>query len=171
MAHDTVLTIFVFVAALALFGQAAVMVGLYFSMRDIPRQIEDIRRSVKERMDPLADALREMVTSSREPVRIVTANLAEISQVLRERTSSVDALLADVLERSRAQIIRADQLFTNLTQRVEAAADKVERGVTVPLQEVSAVVAGVRTGLDFFFSAKRRKPGGNQVTHDEELFI
>lgn len=171
MAHETLLTIFVIVAALALAGQAAVMVGLYLSMRDIPRQIEDIRRTVKERIDPLADSLREMLASSREPVRTITANLAEISQVLRERTSSVDLLLADVLEKSRAQIIRVDQLITNLTHKVETTADAVERRVMAPVQEVSAVFAGVRSGLGFLFSGKRRKSNVNHVTHDEELFI
>lgn len=171
MAHDTVLTIFVIVAAVALAGQAALMFGLYLSLRNVPRQIEDIRRDIKQRIDPITQSASEILANSRESIRTITANLAEISNILRERTGRVDILLADVLERTRAQIIRADQLFTNLTQKVETTADKVERSVTAPLQEISAVVAGVRTGLDFFFSGKRRKPAANQVTHDEELFI
>ncbi len=171
MAHDTLLTIFIIIAALALAGQAAAMLGLYFSMRDIPRQIEDIRRSVKERIDPLADSVREMLASSREPVRTITVNLAEISQVLRERASSVDQVLADVLEKSRAQILRVDQLITDLTRKVETTADAVEHRVMAPVQEVSAVFAGVRSGLEFLFSSKRRKPSVNEVTQDEELFI
>src|SRR5215472_6734282 len=145
MAHDTLLTIFVVIAALALAGQAAAMLGLYLSLRDVPRQIEDIRRTVRDRIDPLADSVREIVASSRDPVRTFTSNLAEISQVVRERASSVDLLLADVLEKSRAQIIRVDQLMTDLTRKVETTANAVERGVMAPAQEISAVVAGVRT--------------------------
>jgi methyl-accepting chemotaxis protein len=171
MAHDTLLTVFVIIAALALAGQAAAMLGLYLSLRDVPRQIEDIRRNVSERFGPLADSVKEIVSTSREPVRTITSNLAEISQVLRERASSVDLVVADVLEKSRAQVIRVDRLITDLTQKVETTANAVERGVMGPAQEVSAVVAGVRTGLEFLFSGKGRKSKADQVTHDEELFI
>src|SRR5262249_28617272 len=160
--------IFITIAALALAGQAVAMLGLYLSLRDVPRQIEDIRRTVRERIDPLADSVRDMLASSREPVRTITGNLAQISEVLRERTTSVDLVLADGLEKSRAQIIRLDQLFSNLTRKVETTADVVERRVMAPVQEVSAVVAGVRSALEFLFSGKRRKRNVNEVAHDEE---
>jgi len=171
MTQDTLLTIFTAVAALGLAGQAAAMLGLYFSLREIPRQLEDIRRSVKDRIDPLAEVVKEIVAGSREPVHAITANLAEISQMARERTSSVDQVLGDMLEKSRVQIIRVDQLITSLTQKVETIADTAERRLIAPLQEVSAVFAGVRTGLEFLFSGKRAKPNVDRNVHDEELFI
>ena len=79
--------------------------------------------------------------------------------------------MADVVEKSRAQTLRVDRLITHLTQKVETTADAVERGVMAPAQEISAVVAGVRTGLEFLFSGKRRKRSADQAAHDEELFI
>jgi len=171
MTQDTLLTIFIAVAALGLAGQAAAMLGLYLSLRDIPRQLEDIRREVKIRIDPVAEAVKEIVSGSREPVRTITTNLAEISQVLRERTSSVDHMLGDLLEKSRVQIIRVDQLITSLTHKVETVTDTAERRLIAPLQEVSAVFAGVRTGLEFLFSGKRPKSNVDRNAHDEELFI
>jgi hypothetical protein len=171
MAHETLLTIFVILTALALAAQAAVLVGLYIAMRDIPRQIEDIRRSVKDRLDPLADLVREILAGSREPVRAATSNVVEISEVLRARTASVDLLLAEVLEKSRAQIIRIDQLITSLTHKVETTADAVERQVMVPVAEISALAAGVRSGLRVLFSSKPRQRASGEVAHDEELFI
>ena len=62
-------------------------------------------------------------------------------------------------------------MLTSLTQKVETTASAVERGVVAPAQEISAVVAGVRTGLEFLFSGKRRKRSADEVVHDEELFI
>jgi hypothetical protein len=171
MSHETVVTIFVIVAALGLAGQAAVMLGLYLSLREIPRQVEDIRRSVRERIDPLAETVKEIVASSREPVHTITTNLAEISQVLRQRTSSVDQAVGEVLEKSRLQIIAFDQLLTNLSRKVETLADTAERRLIAPVQEVSALFAGVRTGLEFLFSNKRAKSSVDRGTHDEELFI
>ena len=102
MAHDTLLTIFVIIAALALAGQAAAMLGLYFSLRDVPRQIEDVRRSVSDRIDPLADSVKEILSSSREPVRTITRNLAEISQVLLARSRSTWLISARCCATGRA---------------------------------------------------------------------
>lgn len=171
MAHDTVLTVFVIVAAVAILIQALSMFALYLSLRNVPRQIEDIRRDVKQRIDPVTQSLAEILASSREPVRSITANLAEISRILRERTGQVDVLLADLVDKSRAQIIRIDRMVSDLTEKVETTADVVQRKVLAPIQEVSAVIKGVRSGLEFLFSRRRRTSSVSEATQDEELFI
>lgn len=171
MVHETVLTVFVILAAVAMSIQAGVMLSAYFSLRGVPRQMEDMRRDLKQRLDPLAQSLTEILANSREPVRTIGGNLAEISQMLRERTSHVDSLLAELVDRSRAQIIRVDQMVAGLAQKVESTADEVQRKVLAPIQEVSAVIKGIRSGLEFLFSRRRRAPSVSETTQDEELFI
>ncbi len=171
MVHDTVLTVFVIVAAVAICLQAGVMLGLYLALRNVPRQIEDIRRDIKQRIDPVTQSVTEILASSREPVGSITANLAEISRILRERTSQVDSLLADLADKSRVQIIRVDRMVSDLTEKIEATADVVQRKVLAPILEVSAVIKGVRSGLEFLFSRRRRTPNVSEATQDEELFI
>jgi hypothetical protein len=53
---------------------------------------------------------------------------------------------------------------------VETTADVVQRNVLAPIQEISAVVKGVRSGLEFLFS-RRRAPSVSEATQDEQLFI
>jgi hypothetical protein len=55
-------------------------------------------------------------------------------------------------------------------EKVETTADTVQKGVLGPIQEVSAVVKGVRSGLEFLFS-RRRVTNVSEATQDEQLFI
>ena len=57
-----------------------------------------------------------------------------------------------------------------MVEKVETTADSVQKGVLGPIQEVSAVVKGVRSGLEFLFS-RRRVTNVSEATQDEQLFI
>jgi len=103
-------------------------------------------------------------------LRTITSNLADISKMLRERTADVDGLVAELVDKSRAQVIRVDQMVSDLVQKVETTSDAVQRGVLAPMQEVSAVIAGMRAGLDFLFS-RRRTTSVSEAAQDEQLFI
>ena len=77
---------------------------------------------------------------------------------------------AELLEKSRSQIVRVDQMVSDLVEKVETTADSVQKGVLGPVNEVSAVVKGVRAGLEFLFS-RRRVTNVSEATQDEQLFI
>lgn len=170
MGHETVLTVFVVIAALAFVVQAVLLLCLYVALRGIPARIDGIRADVKQRLDPLVESVREILTTSREPVRTITLNLAEISRILRERAGHVDALLADLADKSRLQIIRVDQFVTALVDKIENTTETLRQQVLTPIHEVSAVIRGVRSGLDFLFS-RHRVSRVTEATQDEQMFI
>ncbi len=60
--------------------------------------------------------------------------------------------------------------MNDLVARVESTADSVQKGVLGPIQEMSAVVKGVRSGLEFLFT-RRRVTNVSEATQDEQLFI
>lgn len=169
MTHDPVLTVFVIITALAFVVQAGILFGIYRAMQGSRREVESLRTQFKGTVEPLAQSLTEIVANSREPIKNITTNLAEISRILRERTDYVDAVVADLADRSRVQVIRIDQLVTNLVQKAQNTADVVERGLVGPINEASALIKGVRAGLDFFLG--RRSSGSSEVTQDEQMFI
>ncbi len=170
MEQNTALTVAVILVSIAVLMQAGAMLGIWLAIRKIPEQIESVRSDVKQRLDPLTASALEIVNNSREPLRIITNNLAEISQMLRDRTSNVDAVAAELVEKSRMQVVRVDQMVTDLVEKVETTADAVQRGVLGPIGEISAVVKGVRSGLEFLFS-RRRVSNVSEATQDEQLFI
>ncbi|HET7840993.1 MAG TPA: hypothetical protein VFM21_05280 [Terriglobia bacterium] len=170
MPQDNLLIAVLILVAIAVLLQASAMAGMWFSIRKIPGQIEGIRADVKQRLDPLAQSVTEIVTNSREPVRSISINLAEISQILRDRAGHVDTTVAELVDRSRMQIIRVDQMISNLIEKIETTTDEVQINVLKPVWEVAAVVKGVRTGLDFFF-ARGRSRNAPEATQDEQMFI
>ena len=170
MEQNTGLTVALILVAIAVLMQAGAMLGIWLAVRRVPGQIESVRADIKQRIDPLTQSTLELVNNSREPLRTITANLVEISTILKDRTSSADAVAAELLEKSRSQIVRVDQMVSDLVEKVESTADSVQKGVLGPVNEVSAVVKGVRAGLEFLFS-RRRVTNVSEATQDEQLFI
>lgn len=170
---DTWLVVFVLLAAVAILLQALVMVGIYFALQNLRRDILGIQVDTKQKLEALnqmSQRVIEFVADSREPVRTLTNNLAEISRTLRERTAQWDGVAEDLADRTRLQIIRLDQLVTALVERAESTAGVVEKSILTPVQEVTAVLAGIRKGLDFLFT-RRRGTSVSDVAQDEQMFI
>ena len=156
--------------AIAVLLQAVAMLGMWLLFRRIPEQIEGVRNDIKQRLDPLTQSALEIVDNSREPLRTISSNLVEISRMLHERTTNMDALMADAIDKTRLQIIRVDQMVSDLVVKVENTADAVQRGVLGPINEVNALVKGVKSGLEFLFT-RRRVTNVSEATQDEQLFI
>ena len=170
MDHNTGVTVALILVAIAVLMQAGAMLGMWLAVRKVTEQIESVKSDVKQRIDPLAQSVLEIVNNSREPLRTISANLAEISTMLRVRTANADQVAAELLDKSRTQIVRVDQMVSGLVDKVEVTASAVQRGVMAPIAEVSAVMKGVRSGLEFLFS-HRRVTNVSEATQDEQMFI
>jgi methyl-accepting chemotaxis protein len=170
MVHETVLTIFIIIAAAALVLQGLAMYGLYKVVERMQGEVASLRADLTSHIDPLADALAEIVTSSRDPLRSFVNDLAEVARVLRERSGSVDEVLDDLLDRFRLQVIRVDQTITDVLEKVDKTTATVQRNIIGPVSEASAVLKGIQAGLDFFLS-RRRESRASDVPQDEQMFI
>jgi len=140
------------------------------SIRRIQGEVKDLRADVTRRIDPLAQSLTDIVSNSRDPLRSITSDLAEVARVLRERTGRVDDVLDDLLDRFRLQVIRVDQTITDVLEKVDKTTSAVQRNIIGPVAEASAVLKGVQAGLDFFLS-RRHQSRTSDVPQDEQMFI
>ena len=156
--------------AVAVLMQAGAMLGIFLATRRIAEQVVTVRSEIKQRIDPVAQSVQEIAQNSREPIRTIMGNLAEISNILRNRAANADQVAADLLDRSRSQVDRVDRMVTDLVDRVENTAEVLQVGVLTPIREISALAKGVRSGLDFLFS-HRRVTRVSEATQDEQLFI
>jgi len=170
MEQSTGLTIALILVSLAVLIQAGMTVAIFLALRKIPGHLEAVRQDFKQRFDPLTQSVTEILASARDPLRTITANLADISKMLRERTSDVDGLVAELVDKSRTQVIRMDRMVSDLVEKVETTSETVQRGVLAPMQEVSAVIKGMQAGLEFLFS-RRRRTSVSEAAQDEQLFI
>ena len=170
MAHEDLLTAFVIVTALAVVMQAALLLGLVLTCRRLLAVSMRIEADFKQHVNPMLESVRGITAAVREPINAVLVNLTEITGLVRRRAVTADAVAAELLERARVDVARLDDLFTATLDRVERAAEATERGVLTPVRELSALLAGVRRGLGYFFA--RSVPGRQQRGPDEEqLFV
>ena len=170
MAHEGLFTFFVFLTALAVLMQAIVLYAMFRAVSRIFTAVARIDASVRDHLNPVLDSIHGITTEARAPVNNILTNLAEITKMFRDRAASADAVAAEMLERARAEIIKVDELLTGVLARMERTADAVERGVLVPVREISAVVAGIRRGLAYFFGRGRQQAKA-RAPQEEELFI
>jgi hypothetical protein len=170
MVHEGVLTAFVIVTSLAVVIQAAILFAMFQALRQLRQAVIRIDTRIKENFHPLLRSITSVADAVREPVRVLLSNLADISGLLRQRSEAADAVAGELLDRFRAQALYVDELLTTTLERAQAAVDTVERGVLAPVRELSALLAGVRRGLEFFVG-KRRRRTDERTQQEEELFI
>ena len=170
-AHEWVLTIFVAVTAAAVVMQVVILLAVSRALAQLARAMERIQSSFEQEVHPVLRGFNDLVSAAREPTRRILSNLSETSDMLRARAQTADALAAEVIERARAEVIRADQFITGSLQMMERATEAVERGVMVPVREMTALMAGLRQGIAFFFSRRRPAAGRTGAPAEEQLFI
>jgi hypothetical protein len=96
--------------------------------------------------------------------------VSETSTMVRTQLERMDATVSDVIDRTRLQVIRADELVSRTLDRVEQTSDMVHKTVISPVRQLSGLMQGVATGLEFFFGGRRRSGNGVSVPQDE-MFI
>ena len=132
---------------------------------DLATRLEDAARNA----EPVLQGARDLLAEGREKLNLVSANLIEISQLTKNQVIRLDGLLAEVSDRARLQMIRVDQLLSSTVARVEETAETIQRNVLAPVREISAILAGVRTALDYLLRRNKSRP--ERATHEEEMFI
>ncbi len=166
---NTLLVVFIALATAAIVLQAFAMYGIFRVMEQLRREIQGMRAEMKERLDPLTASVTALVNDSHESIRTLTANAAEITRMVREQGVRVNGLVGDAVERSRRQLVRLDETATSIIEKVNNISSMVERTILTPLEEVGALIKGIRAGVDFF--TKRRSANVSDVRQDEEMFI
>jgi hypothetical protein len=170
MDQQSVLTLFVMVAAVAIVIQMGILLGLYLSVRKTSAKMENLADEVKTRAIPMLDAAQSIMVDSRERIDTLTRNAAEISTTVKTQVERVSATMDDVVDRTRLQVIRADELVTRTFDKVEETTEHVQSAVAAPVRQLTGVLQGVAVGIGSFFGNRQRRQS-MRGAEDEELFI
>ena len=157
--------IFVIVAAIAIIIQMGILLGMFVSVRQMIRGIEETRA----KLDPLIARTTRLVEESSERITAVGNDAVEITRLARLQAQKVDRVLTEAADRLSDQIARVDHIVTGALEVVEETGAKVKRTVWGPLHQASAVLKGVMVGLDVLRS--QRGSDSEPINQDEELFI
>lgn len=162
---------FVIVATLAIVAQMGILVVMYLQFRETTRQLHQITSDLQRKIDPILVRVNRILENSEEKLSSIVTDAAEMTRTARLQAQKVDRVVTEALDRMRAQIVRADTILTGALETIEDAGIKFRRSFLGPLQNASAVLKGIRTGIDFLRGQRTGKSREVRQEQDEELFI
>ncbi len=171
MDHNTVITIFVVVAAIAIVLQMAILFALYKAMRQTSERMEGIAGRLEKQASPVLTTAAAILEDARPKIAQITTDLAESSAAIRTHVAHVGLAAEEITERVRTHAARLDEMVHSAANKMEATSELLQEKVLSPMRRVRAIVSALSTGLSFFKSNRPRRPGNAGEVEDEEMFI
>lgn len=167
MSHDTTLTIFVAVAAVAMLLQLATLVVLALSITKSTARLEAMAQDFQHKIDPLLVAARDIATDTSPKVKEITSNLLDVSASLRLQTERLDGAVHHVLSEVVTQVNHASHIVDETLN----AAEKTRTSVEKPVRTASALLQAVGVGLSVLFGRNKREDDIRGEGRKDEMFI
>jgi hypothetical protein len=163
---------FVVVAAVAIVIQSTMLVVMFFQIRTAIQQFTKIANEFQNRMGPILLRANRILDDSEDRIKSIMTDASEITRVARSQAQRVDRVFSEALERLRVQILRADQILTGTLETIEETGTRFKSTVWRPVQQASALIKGIKAGIDIIRGARARSASDTEpLTQDEELFI
>jgi hypothetical protein len=163
---------FSIVAAIALVVQVAILIGLFVQLK---RTTESINRMVSDlhtRMGPILTRTQILLDDTQPRITSLVEDASHIVYLARAQAQKMDKVFTEASDRLRGQLVRADRILSGTLEAIEDAGTQVRRNFLGPVQKVSALVHGIKIGLDVLRS-RRKEPESTRegVEQEDELFI
>jgi hypothetical protein len=162
---------FIVIAAIAIVMQMAVMLAMLLQLKNSLEHFTRLSTDLQGRIDPILTRINRILEDSEGRISSVMGDTAEITRLARSQAQKIDRVFTDTIERLQIQVIRADQILTGAMEVVDEAGTKFRNTLWGPIRQASAVMKGIKVGLDML----RRQQGGavesDVASQDEELFI
>jgi len=162
---------FIVIAALAIFIQMCILVAMFAQVRLAVTTFMRIGKEMQDRVNPILVRTNRILENSEDRIASIMSDAAEVTRLARGQAQKADRVVTEASERLRNQIIRADQILTGTLEVIEEAGSTFRRTLWEPVNQASAVIKGIKAGLDFLRRSGGRDKNGEATTLDEELFI
>ena len=170
---QTWIAVFVVVAALAIVVQAAILIALFLQMRRTMERVDQLTSDLQSRVGPILTRVQLLLDDTQPRISELVADAAHVVYLARGQAQKMDRIFTDASDRLRGQLVHADRILTGALETVEEAGTQFRRSFWRPVQKVSAVITGIKVGLDLLRSRRggRSTHPDDPVGDEEELFI
>jgi hypothetical protein len=166
------LEFFSIVAAIALVVQVVMLTALFFQMRRTSENVNRLVGDLQSRVGPILTRVQILLDDTQPKISSMVNDASHIVYLARGQAQKVDRVFTDAADRLRGQLLHADRILTGTLEAVEDAGSKFRSSFWRPLQKATALVQGIKVGLDLLRSrrsgSRRDEPREQQ---EEELFI
>lgn len=168
--NQTLLSVFVIVAAVAIVIQLGVMFALYASSRRTGERLQAVSHELEENLLPIIRELRSAVGDMAPKLHTTLDNITAISTTVRADAERLSVTVHDVSARVQQQAARVDEMVSRTLNRVEQTTDTVQNVISSPARQFSGVIAGVSAGLGELLGRRKLQRQKSAIPRDE-MFI
>jgi uncharacterized protein YoxC len=166
------LEFFSIIAAIALVVQVVILTALFFQLRRTTENVNRLMGDLHSRVGPILTRVQILLDDTQPKISSMVNDASHIVYLARGQAQKIDRVFTDAADRLRGQLVRADRILTGTLEAVEDAGAKIKHSFWRPVQKASALVQGIKVGLDILRSRRRRRQGDEpREQQEEELFI
>src|SRR5712691_11242528 len=161
------------VVAIALVLQVSILAALYFTTRRTMQKMEKTVTDLNARAGPILTRVQILLDDTQPKIATLVSDAAHIVYLARGQAQKVDRVFTDAADRFRGQLLHIDRILTGTMEAVEDAGTQFRQSFWRPVQKASALVQGIKVGLDLLRARKGRSSGNSEPSaeQEEELFI
>ena len=171
---ETWVVVSVVIVAVAIVFQATMLAMMFFQMRKTAERVERLTTDLQSRVSPILSRVQILLDDTQPKITEMVSDAAHVVYLARGQAQKLDRVVSEATDRLRGQLVTADRILTGALETVEEAGTQFKRGVWAPMQKASAIISGIKVGLDFLRSrrsGRRRTAEDADVEDGEELFI
>jgi len=172
------LEIFSIVAALALVVQVVILTVLLFQMRRTSENVNRLVSDMQSRMGPILTRIQILLDDTQPKISSMVNDASHMVYLARGQAQKVDRVFTEAADRFRGQLMHMDHILTGALESMEEAGLRFKNSFWSPVQKASALLQGIKVGLDLLRSRRRAdgRPGHPRSDEprepqEEELFI
>jgi len=166
------LEFFSIIAALALVVQVVILTLLLLQMRRTSENMNRVMGDLHARVGPILTRVQILLDDTQPKISNMVNDASHVVYLARGQAQKLDRVFTDAADRLRGQLVHVDRILAGTLEAVEDAGSKFRHSFWLPVQKASALVQGIKVGLDLLRS-RRRRPNGDEPREqqEEELFI
>ncbi len=166
------LEVFCIIAAIALVIQVVILTLLFFELRRTSENTNRLVTDLQSRVGPILTRVQILLDDTQPKISNMVNDASHVVYLARGQAQKIDRVFTDAADRLRGQLVHADRILTGALEAVEDAGAKFSHSFWRPVQKASALVQGIKVGLDLLRSRRRRSSGDEpREQQEEELFI
>src|SRR5215831_15401418 len=159
------------IVAIGLLLQVTILAALFFQTRKTMQQIERTVDELNTKFSPLLTRVQILLEDTQPKISTMVSDAAHIVYLARGQAQKVDRVFSEATDRLRGQLVRADRILTGTLEAVEEAGSQFRHSFWAPVQKASALVQGIKVGIDLLRSRRSAPRRDEHSEQEEELFI
>jgi hypothetical protein len=166
------ITLFLGIITFAMLLQGIAIFGMYRRFQTLSSRIEDLTEDTKNKTQALTESVRTAMDATLpivESIQKVSERVAAIVETTRAGFADIDQFRAESTTALRRQVQQMEDMLDKNASRIDQTLDIWQTNVIAPALEIGALVKGVKTGLHFFLSSRRKS--GLRGIPDDDLFV